>query len=205
MPYDSFLKIALSNSWRYYVPQTTHLQHHKKIHVKQHKNGTILKKMFYFCTVVYATIYNRTIMIELQNEEVFSILTGKISSAINKTFLREFANEGIEITTEQWSVLACLWQKDKVTQQAICTLTSKDKPSMTRLIDKLEKANLVTRVSDHYDRRTNLIHLTETGLALQIKASEIVNMIAIRTLNNISEEELNTCRVVLKKIMSNLK
>ncbi|MEI7504503.1 MAG: MarR family transcriptional regulator [Paludibacter sp.] len=144
-------------------------------------------------------------MIELQNEEVFSILTGKISSAINKTFLREFANEGIEITTEQWSVLACLWQKDKVTQQAICTLTSKDKPSMTRLIDKLEKANLVTRVSDHYDRRTNLIHLTETGLALQIKASEIVNMIAIRTLNNISEEELNTCRVVLKKIMSNLK
>ncbi|MEI8087738.1 MAG: MarR family transcriptional regulator [Paludibacter sp.] len=144
-------------------------------------------------------------MIELQNEEVFSILTGKISSAINRTFLRQFANEGIEITTEQWSVLACLWQKDKVTQQALCTLTSKDKPSMTRLIDKLEKANLVTRVSDHYDRRTNLIHLTETGLALQIKASEIVNMIAIRTLNNISEEELNTCRVVLKKIMSNLK
>jgi DNA-binding MarR family transcriptional regulator len=144
-------------------------------------------------------------MIELQNEEVFSILTGKISSAINRTFLRAFANEGIEITTEQWSVLACLWQKDKVTQQALCTLTSKDKPSMTRLIDKLEKANLVTRVSDHYDRRTNLIHLTETGLALQIKASEIVNMIAIRTLNNISEEELNICRVVLKKIMSNLK
>ena len=144
-------------------------------------------------------------MIELQNEEVFSILTGKISSAINRTFLRAFANEGIEITTEQWSVLACLWQKDKVTQQALCTLTSKDKPSMTRLIDKLEKANLVTRVSDHYDRRTNLIHLTETGTSLQIKASEIVNSIAIKTLNNISEEELNVCRVVLKKIMSNLK
>ena len=144
-------------------------------------------------------------MIELQNEEVFSILTGKISSAINRTFLRSFANEGIEITTEQWSVLACLWQKDKVTQQALCTLTLKDKPSMTRLIDKLEKANLVTRVSDHYDRRTNLIHLTEMGTALQIKASEIVNTIATKTLNNISEEELNTCRMVLKKIMSNLK
>jgi DNA-binding MarR family transcriptional regulator len=144
-------------------------------------------------------------MIELQNEEVFSILTGKISTAINRTFLREFANEGIEITTEQWSVMACLWQKDKVTQQALCTLTTKDKPSMTRLIDKLERANLVTRVSDHYDRRTNLIHLTQAGTALQIKASEIVNSIATKTLNNISEEELNTCRIVLKKIMFNLK
>jgi len=144
-------------------------------------------------------------MIELQNEEVFSILTGKISSAINRAFLRAFTSEGIEISTEQWSVLACLWQKDKVTQQTLCTLTAKDKPSMTRLIDKLEKTNLVTRVSDHYDRRTNLIHLTQAGSALQVKASEIVNSIAMRTLNGITEEELNTSRVVLKKIMSNLK
>jgi DNA-binding MarR family transcriptional regulator len=143
-------------------------------------------------------------MTELHNDEVFNILTGKISTAINRTFLRAFTNQGIEITTEQWSVLACLWQKDKVTQQALCRLTSKDKPSMTRLIDKLEKANLVTRVSDHYDRRINLIHLTETGNALEMKATEIVNTIASKTLNNISYEELNTVRNVLKKIIVNL-
>lgn len=143
-------------------------------------------------------------MTELHNDEVFNILTGKISSAINRTFLRAFANQGIEITTEQWSVLACLWKKDKVTQQVLCKLTSKDKPSMTRLIDKLEKANLVTRVSDHYDRRINLIHLTETGNALEMKATEIVNTIASKTLNNISPEELNTARSVLKKIIANL-
>lgn len=143
-------------------------------------------------------------MTELHSDEVFNILTGKISTAINRTFLRAFASEGIEITTEQWSVLACLWQKDKVTQQALCTITSKDKPSMTRLIDKLEKGNLVTRVSDHFDRRINLIHLTKEGLALQFKATEIVKQIAGKTLNNISEEELNNARIVLKKIMVNL-
>jgi DNA-binding MarR family transcriptional regulator len=143
-------------------------------------------------------------MTELHNDEVFNILTGKISSAINRTFLRAFATQGIEITTEQWSVLACLWQKDKVTQQSLCRLTSKDKPSMTRLIDKLEKANLVTRVSDHYDRRINLIHLTETGNALEIKATEIVNTIASKTLKDISSEELNTVRNILKKIIVNL-
>lgn len=143
-------------------------------------------------------------MKEVHNDEVFSILTGKISSAINRTFLRAFATEGIEITTEQWSVLACLWQKDKVTQQELCDRTSKDKPSMTRLIDKLEMRNLVTRVADHNDRRTNLIHLTDAGNALQIKATEIVQQVASRTLNHVSEEELNTVRVVLKKIMTNL-
>ena len=144
-------------------------------------------------------------MREIHNDEVFSILTGKISTAINRTFLRAFAAEGIEITTEQWSVLACLWTKDKVTQQELCDLTSKDKPSMTRLIDKLELRNLVTRVADHNDRRTNLIHLTDAGNALKQKATEIVQEVATRTLNHISEEELNTIRTVLKKIMNNLK
>ena len=144
-------------------------------------------------------------MTQLQNDELFDILVGKISTAINRTFLRAFVNEGIEITTEQWSVLACLWQKDKVTQQAVCSLTAKDKPSMTRLIDKLEKRNLVTRVSDHNDRRINLIHLTESGSALQQKATEIVQRVATKTLNDITEDELNTSRMVLKKIMANLK
>lgn len=144
-------------------------------------------------------------MIQLQNDELFNILVGKISTTINRTFLRTFASEGIEITTEQWSVLACLWQKDKVTQQALCKLTSKDKPSMTRLIDKLEKRNLVTRVSDQTDRRINLIHLTESGRLLEQKATELVQSIAAKALNDITEDELNTSRVVLKKIMANLK
>jgi DNA-binding MarR family transcriptional regulator len=144
-------------------------------------------------------------MTQLQNDEIFNILVGKISAAINRTFLRAFVVEGIDITTEQWSVLACLWEKDKVTQQTLCYLTAKDKPSMTRLIDKLEKRNLVTRVSDNNDRRINLIHLTDAGLALQQRATQIVHQVANKTLNNITDEELNTSRVVLKKIMANLK
>lgn len=143
-------------------------------------------------------------MTEINSDEVFSILVGKVSTAINRTFLRAFAIEGIDISTEQWSVLACLWKKDKVTQQTLCSITSKDKPSMTRLIDKLEKRNLVTRVSDHNDRRINLIHLTDAGSALQKKATELVQKIVTKTLKNISDDEMNTARIVLKKIMANL-
>lgn len=141
----------------------------------------------------------------LQNDEIFDILAGKISASINRTFLRAFTAEGIEISTEQWSVLACLWKKDKVTQQTLCNLTAKDKPSMTRLIDKLEKRNLVTRVSDFNDRRINLIHLTNDGAALQQKATDLVQSIVDKTLSNIAEEDLNISREVLRKIMANLK
>jgi len=143
-------------------------------------------------------------MSTLHTDEAFTILTGKISNAINRTFLRAFAREGIDITTEQWSILACLWKHDNVTQQTLCKLTSKDKPSMTRLIDNLEKAKLVVRIADNTDRRINLIHLTTEGKKLESKATEIVQNIADNTLKGISTDELDTCRNVLKKIMLNL-
>ena len=50
----------------------------------------------------------------------------------------------------------------------------------------------------------NLIHLTEAGSTLQQKATELVNEIVAKTLSNITEEELNVGRTVLKKILSNL-
>ena len=143
-------------------------------------------------------------MVQLQNDELFDILVGKISATINRTFLRTFTAEGIDISIEQWTVLTCLWNKDKVTQQTLCSLTAKDKPSMTRLIDKLERSNLVTRVSDHNDRRINLIHLTDKGLSLQKKATDLVQKIVGKALQNITEEELNVSRSVLKKIITNL-
>ena len=83
---------------------------------------------------------------QVNEQEVFSILTGKISSTINRALLRAFSQEDLNITTEQWSVLSCLWKEDRVTQSDLCDLTRKDKPSMTRLIDNLQRSKIVVRV-----------------------------------------------------------
>ena len=94
---------------------------------------------------------------------IFAILNGKVSAAINRKLSRNFRQNGLEITPEQWTVLIFLWEKDGVTQQELCNATFKDKPSMTRLIDNMERQHLVVRISDKKDRRTNLIHLTKGG------------------------------------------
>ena len=142
--------------------------------------------------------------VSVELEELLLVLTGKISSAINRAVLRGFAQNNIDITMEQWAVMTCLWREDKVTQQKLCDLTSKDKPSITRLIDNLEKRDLVTRVADSNDRRVNLIHLTSKGEKLQSQAMESINKIADKALNGIAESELNISKNVLKKIISNL-
>ena len=70
---------------------------------------------------------------------IFAILNGKVSAAINRKLYRNFRQNGLEISPEQWTVLIFLWEKDGVTQQELCNATFKDKPSMTRL----EKARII--------------------------------------------------------------
>ena len=141
---------------------------------------------------------------QVNEREIFSILTGKISSTINKALLRAFAEEDLNITTEQWTVLSCLWKEDRVTQQELCDLTRKDKPSMTRLIDNLERSKLVVRVPHATDRRVNLIHLTQYGASLRERVPSIVQRVVDKALSNVSEEEVITSRNVLNKIITNL-
>ncbi len=136
---------------------------------------------------------------------VFAILNGKVSTAINRKLSRNFRQEGIEITPEQWTILLSLWEKDGVTQQELCYATFKDKPSMTRLIDNMERQHLVVRISDKNDRRTNLIYLTKTGRELESKAYKIANATLEQALDGLTMEELKIGQEVLRKVFINTK
>ena len=52
---------------------------------------------------------------------------------------RNFRQNGVEITPEQWTVLLFLWEKDGVTQQELCNATFKDKPSMEIILGKKDE------------------------------------------------------------------
>ncbi|MDR1729512.1 MAG: MarR family transcriptional regulator [Prevotellaceae bacterium] len=136
---------------------------------------------------------------------VFAVMSGKVSSAINRRMYRNFRNAGLEITPEQWSVLVFLrQQQDKVTQKAIADATYKDRPSITRLIDNMEKQELVTRVQDSTDRRTNKICLTKKGFDLYEKIYPITLKTMQEALKGFSEEDISNVQYLLKKIFSNI-
>ena len=136
---------------------------------------------------------------------IFAILNGKVSAAINRKLSRNFRLNDMEITPEQWTVLLYLWEKDGVTQQELCNATFKDKPSMTRLIDNMERQHLVIRVPDKRDRRTNKIHLTENGKKLEEKERFIANKTLKEALHGLTLEELRISQEVLRKIFTNTK
>ena len=136
---------------------------------------------------------------------LFIILTGKVSLVVNRALVRGFRAVGIDITADQYAVMSRLWKNDGCTQQELCDETNKDKPSMTRLIDNLEKQNLVSRVADRTDRRNNLIYLTHAGKYLKEKTENVVLEIVKQGLGGVSDDKINVCRVVLKNVLENLK
>ncbi len=140
----------------------------------------------------------------LNIELVFAVMSGKVSSAINRRMYRDFRNAGLDITPEQWSILVVLWQQDKVTQKAIADATYKDRPSVTRLIDNMEKQGLVTRAQDPVDRRTNKICLTKKGSDLYDKVHPITLKTMEEALSGLSNDDISNAQYLLKKIFSNL-
>lgn len=142
---------------------------------------------------------------DLDIKLIFAILNGRVSSAINRTLHRNFRKNGLDITPEQWTVLIYLWEKDGVTQQELCNATFRDKPSMTRLLDNMEKLHLIVRISQESDRRVNLIHLTKTGKELEPKARVISNQTLKEALHGVKIEELRIIQDVLRKVFTNMK
>ncbi|MCK9181117.1 MAG: MarR family transcriptional regulator [Bacteroides sp.] len=142
---------------------------------------------------------------DLDIQLIFAILNGRVSAAINRQLHRNFRSNGLDITPEQWTVLIYLWEKDGVTQQELCNATFRDKPSMTRLLDNMEKLHLVVRISQESDRRINLIHLTKTGRALENKIRDISSQTLKEALAGIDNKELAVIQDVLRKVFKNIK
>ena len=102
-------------------------------------------------------------------------------------------------------MLLFLWEKEGVTQQELCHVTFKDKPSMTRLINNMEKQNLVKRTACDTDKRINLIYLTSYGRSLEDKSRYVANKTLKEALRGLTIEELRVSQDVLRKVFSNTK
>ena len=137
-------------------------------------------------------------------EESFCSLIGQTSRAIARRIHRNWRVAGSDVTLEQWSVMTQLWEKDGRSQQDICVCTDRDKPCMTRLIDTMEKHDLVVRIPDKDDRRVKLIYLTHKGKEIQKLLTEQVIKSVDEALEGIEDHELEICKQILRRICDNL-
>ncbi len=141
---------------------------------------------------------------QFKKGELYSFITGKASTAVSRRLQKNFKQANLDITIEQWSVLYHLWKQDGLSQQQLCEATSRDKPGITRLVDNLEKLQLVKRVACKNDRRSNLIYLTQSAQDLQEQTSDLASQTLNESLEGVTKEQIETAKMVLQKIYDNL-
>lgn len=112
--------------------------------------------------------------------------------------------EGLPLTTKQWILLRILQEEDGRVQNELAMITERDKASLVRLINNMEKNRLVKRVQDPDDKRVNRIFLSKKGKEAYRQALPVVQQSYEDLQKGLNEEEIDLVVSVLKKVLKNI-
>ena len=132
------------------------------------------------------------------------MLINSAHRAMTKRFVQNAMKSGLDISLDQWMVLGPVWQLESASQKELGEITLKDKTSITRLVDMLEKKNLVVRVEDQIDHRIKRVILTNAGKQLFFDVLPIMEKTREEVRKDISDQDIETFKKVLSSIIVNL-
>ena len=128
-------------------------------------------------------------------------LTGCRLKQYIATMLRQ---KDVPLTPEQFMLIDLLWNHGEMSQQELADQLQKDKNSVTRLVDAIERKGFVVRRQNTCDRRSNTLVLTEQAEKLKADAKQKAISILDKMLEGISEDELRTFLTTLRKLSLNM-
>lgn len=124
-----------------------------------------------------------------------------LSVSQNKVF-KYFSKllEESDLTPAQYGVLNCLWREGQLSPKQIGELVYLEASTVSGILDKMQKADLIERTIDPNNRRNILVEATQKSLDIrdQVEAATIeLNKTALQNLSNDD-------KVVLKKALSTI-
>lgn len=121
-------------------------------------------------------------------------LISKIRTQAYKMIVSELEKHGVEgIVPSHGDVLIFLYEQDGLSIKELAGKVHLTQPTVTVLINKLEKLGYVYRIKSGEDSRVTLVKLTEKGTALQPAFREIsdkLNDAIYGGLNSAQKEDL---------------
>ena len=141
---------------------------------------------------------------KLKSDIYLGMLIGQVHRLSTKKFVQNSHNSGLDISMDQWIVLGPIWENDGLSHKEISEYCLKDKTSVTKIIDTLEKKNLVVRFADQLDHRVKRVVLSNKGKQLFLQAIPIMELTRDQLREGITEQDIESLRSVLTKIYNNL-
>ncbi len=136
------------------------------------------------------------------------MIQNKVAILIKKTALviEKLSNHVLapyELTHTQYKILMLLFRnKEKqIRQTDIETHFSMTTPSVTSIIQNLEKKGLLERIQNPDDKRSKLLKLTEQAMSLEKELYALGESIETQVTKNLTAEESKQLIVLLKKVV----
>ena len=105
-----------------------------------------------------------------------------------------------ELTYSQWSALSAIRRAGVVTPSELERILMIERPSVTSLINGLEKRGLVLRRDHPEDARSKQIFLTEAGRLLADRTEYLTRTAEDKALGAMSVEEMETLKRLLIRL-----
>jgi DNA-binding MarR family transcriptional regulator len=131
-------------------------------------------------------------------------LCGEFAHVFHQMLTREFKENGIAVTVEQFSVLAMLFYQDGLSQQEISDVLGRDKTTIARVISIMERDKMITRVTNKDDNRGKRIFLTRKGRSIQQKAVGVSGKLYLKSIEGLKESQLKAAMKIMTVMTSKL-
>ena len=132
------------------------------------------------------------------------MLLSSAHRAMTRRFVHNTQKYGLDISLDQWMVLGPIWHMENPSHKDLSEFCLKDKTSITRIVDTLEKKNLVVRVGDQLDQRMKRVVLTHDGKELFNDVVPIMIQTREEVRQGISDSEIEIFKRVLIQINKNI-
>ena len=131
-------------------------------------------------------------------------LISRTALAVTSALKRGFAEADVEnVKPAYLGVLMTLWQEDGIKVIELGRKAGLEPSTMTGLIDRMERDNLVVRSADHDDRRVLKIFLTDNGRNARKSVLEVVDKTLKKVFSGIPERDLTLTKDLLRQVLLN--
>ncbi|RXJ97921.1 hypothetical protein CRU98_11500 [Arcobacter sp. CECT 8986] len=134
-------------------------------------------------------------------EELNRSIGFKINQTANK-LNQQFNHilQDYDIALEQRVTLEIISADKNITQTKISSILGKDKTTICRTLNSLEKKGLITKEENKEDKRVNIIKLTQKAYKVLEDTEEIIQNYRNVLSSNLEEEEISALFRILEKL-----
>jgi len=129
-------------------------------------------------------------------------LMGMLHRALRRKYDRQLKDFGL--TPCQFEVLMILWEEEGILLSELGRRVSRDGPTITGVIDRMENKILVKRKRDTHDRRAVRVVLTSKSKGMKEQLSATKKRVLQKIARNLSSKEIASLESVLAKMMKNM-